>query len=211
MKTFAICTLTLGLFTLATFGQGSEAIARQRAKNLANQNNNRSVDASSPSTSAPAMPAKPAPTPAPGSLAAPTTPAKPNQHQQNIAKLKVDVARIHTEHKVTDQSKEEFSRDLLSIAQGSTKPSPATLSKLADDLLPALAASSVTTAADDKLVQRLVVVVNSGGLTATRTQEISEETQTALQSAGVSPADASKVASDLQSISADIRPAAAKL
>jgi hypothetical protein len=211
MKTFAICTITLGIFTLAAFGQGSDAIARQRAKNLANQNNNRPVDPATPPGATPAMPAKPAPTPAPGSLAAPVTQAKPNQHQQNIAKLKVDVTRIHTEHKVTDQSKQEFSHDLLSVAQGTTKPSPAAISKLADDLLPALAASSVTTAADEKLVQRLVVLVNSGGLSTERTHEISEETQTALQSAGVSPADASKVAGDLQAIAADVRPAAAKL
>jgi hypothetical protein len=205
MKTFAICTLTLGMFTLAAFGQGSDVIARQRAKNLADQNNARQANQTT-TPAAPATPAKPAP--APGSMVAPPTPAKPNQHQQNISKLRADVAKIHTEHKVTDQSKEEFSRDLLSVAQGSTKPSAASLSRLADALLAALAPASVSTAADEKLVQRLVVLVNSGGLTPTRTQEISDEVQAALQSAGVPAADASKIASDLQLVASDVRPAA---
>ena len=192
MKTFA-CLTAFSLWTLTAHGQ-AEVIVRERAKGVVNQNNAR--QGAQPAAPAPANPGAP--------MTAPPVPSRPTIQQQHIAKLKADLARVRQEGKVTDESKKEFARDLLVTAQGSGKPDLTTLTNLAQHWLTAVASRDVTAAADDKLVSKVVVLLNSGGLSATRTQELADESQAALQSAGVSAAAAAKINADLQSVAADI-------
>ncbi len=194
MKTFAACLTAFGLWTLTAHGQ-AEVIVRERAKGVANQNNARQ----GAQPAAPATAASPAAVPT-----APPAASRPTVQQQNIAKLKADLARVRQEGKVTDKSKQGFAKDLLVTAQGSGKPSMTTLASLSEHWLAAVASKDVTAVADEKLVSKVVVLLNSGGLPTRRTQELADESQAALQSAGVSAEAAAKINADLQLIAADV-------
>ena len=192
MKRSLFTLLMLNLCVTAVLAQAE--IVKQRAKGVANVNNPPAGNSSAaPVTSAP----RPAPTATP-----------PNVQQQRVTKLKADLAGIHQAGKVSPEAKQEFTKDLLALAQGATRPSASSLSALADSLLPAIADQKVSRAIDDRLVQKLVVLINSRGLSSTRTQEIADEAQTALTSAGVSAEDAAKISSALQAIATDVQQAA---
>src|SRR5262249_54171182 len=146
-----------------------EVLVRERAKNIANQNNAQQ--------GAPAQPAQPGPAAAP---MPPPAPRPPSVQQQNLTKLKADLARVRQAGKATDAAKQEFVKDLQAVVQGKGRPSSATLSNLADHLLAEIASGKVPASLDDKVVSKLQVLLNSGGLPASRSKEIAGEAQTAL-------------------------------
>ncbi len=181
---FLVLTLTLAL----NFSANAQAqIVKQRAKGVAN-------------TPQPANPAAAVGVPRPAPMATP-----PNAQQQHIAKLKADLIAIHSAGTVTDQAKLTFARDLLTVAQGAHHPSTNSVAALANSLLPALADRKVPVSVNDRMVQKLVVLMNSHGLSSTRAQEIAGEARTALTSSGVSTEAAAQIASDLQTIAAEIQ------
>jgi hypothetical protein len=191
MKAVSVFLISLGMAVGTVMGQ-ADVIARERAKNASNQTNSRQG-------------AQPAPAPVPaGTPARPAPVNRPTAQQQNIAKLKATLARVHQEAKATDQVKEEFARDLLAAAQGSGKPSKATLTRLTDHLLTALSAKEVSATVDERLIPKMVVLLNSGGLSAKRTSEIAAEARTVLQAAGVSNEAATRIANDLEAVAADV-------
>jgi hypothetical protein len=182
---------------------------------------------------------------------------------------------------VTPELKKEFVADLLAAARGTAKPSPASVERLADDLLGAIAVQNIaasskaktvlttnavktvlatnavktatTNAAknvpatnvvkavpatgdaktapatnavkiapvtsdanpalaanDTKIVDNLVVAVNSVGLSAARLQEIANDLQSALTTEGVALDTAAIVADDLKALVAEVQEAASK-
>ena len=122
-------SLTLAIFLPAsTFAAGSEAIIKQHAKELRDQNNVRQ--------------GVPPPAPAP-------QPAKPSAAQPAaltlMAKLQADLAAIKPNSQVTAEQKQQLNRDLQALATGPKKPSPGATSKLAGDIAAALAQKVVET------------------------------------------------------------------
>src|SRR4051812_17000986 len=89
MKTFVLSVFALTLVTLATRGQGSGVILRERAKGMANQNNAQQG----------AAPSAPQAMPAP---AAPSNPAL-NATLQNIANLQANLAGLETNAAIKTQ------------------------------------------------------------------------------------------------------------
>ncbi|MBC8094409.1 MAG: hypothetical protein H7Y43_01230 [Akkermansiaceae bacterium] len=131
------------------------------------------------------------------------TPA--NAQQQHIARLKADLADVRSSGNVTEQAKRQFARNLMAVAQGTPRPSTNSLTALANSLLPALADRKIPVSAHDRLVEKLVVVMNSRGLSAARANEITEEARTALANSGVAAEAAAQVATDLQTIATEVR------
>ncbi|HLP76296.1 MAG TPA: hypothetical protein VK327_05195 [Candidatus Paceibacterota bacterium] len=166
-----------------------EMIIKQRARGAANGN------AAQPVTPAPAAVA-PRPTPV-------ATP--PNAQQQRVARLKADLAEVRSAGNVTDQVKRNFELDLVAIAQGSHKPSTNSVAALANSLLPALSDRKISAGLNERLMQKLVVLMNCHGLSASRAQEIIEEAKTAMTSCGISTDVAAKIATDLQAIVTEIQ------
>jgi len=193
MKTIVLCATAIASLTLAACAQ-VEGVIKQRAKDLSDQNNARQGVQ-------PAPPAAPAPTPA----AVRPAPVRPSPQQMHIAKLKADIAHSHRAGAATDPFKQEFARDVLAATQSSGRPSTNTLAQLSDHLLNALGAKNVSTSADDAVVSKLVILLNSSSLSLKRTDELAAEVQTALEAAGVPPVDAARIGADLRSVAADVR------
>src|SRR3569833_1269060 len=111
---------------------GVDAIAKQRARDLSNQNANRSMQ---PPTY---------PQPGQGRPAAPTVSAtpQPTPAQQAFATFQKQLFGMTTN--ATADQKSVLAADMGNVAQGS-KPSQASLTKLSDHLTTALAESSKLT------------------------------------------------------------------
>lgn len=168
-----------------------ETIIKQRARNVGNSGGNTARPAAPANSSAPAR-AMPVATPA-------------SSQQQHIAKLKADLAAVRSAGVVSDQAKKDFIRDLLGIASGSNKPSSKSLNAVANTLLPVFTDKKLPTTLSDRLVQKLVVLANSHGLSDARAQEIADEAQAALISAGVSTETATQIATDFRALASDVQ------
>lgn len=185
MKTFAFSLLTLGITTLILYGQGSEAIIKQRAKNIADQNNARGA-------TPPAPPVNPAAAvPAPASAPNPALTAT----LQNIASLQSDFARLET----NGAAKSQLIVNLTAAAT-EKKPSPNSISKLAGDLASALTGKKLAADPQKKLAQFCHAIANGSHLSAMQEQAVFEGAQKILETAQVPPGDAAKVVADMKEI-----------
>src|SRR3954469_5131282 len=113
---------------------GAENIIKQRAKNVANENNNRNVE---PGTTPAAAPARPA--------AAPVAPPAPlNPAQQAYVHFQSDLLSVGTNS--PPDMKDRLAKDLAAVPQGANKPSQATLAKLSEHLTASLAEAKLPSA-----------------------------------------------------------------
>ena len=125
---------------------GVDAMAKQRARDVANQNNNRNVEV--PPTGAPTAPAAPA-APAPAPL---------NAAQQAYAHFQSSLFAVNSNS--TAEAKQQFNSNLAAVAQGANKPSQASVSKLSDHLTTALAEAKLSPAKKTRVAREVAVLMN---------------------------------------------------
>jgi len=191
---FSVCAGSLVAHNV--LGAGSEAIIKQRAKDLSDQNNVRQ-GVTPPSQQPPAAP-KPATT-------TPTTLTP----QQALAKLQTDLAAIKVNSAVTPTQKQQLARDFALVAQGTRKPSPAAANKLAEDMSAALAQKPLTEGTRSRLAQNLNAALNPGNYSASQMQDIVSDVQAIFQVAGLSRKDAVAIADSVKAIASDLQKPAA--
>jgi hypothetical protein len=197
MKLMFVLMSASGFLVLNTLAAGSEAIIKQRAKELSNQNNVQ--QGVPPPSQSPAAAPKPA-------TAAPSTPLTP---QQALAKLQTDLAAIKVNSTVTPAQKQQLARDFTMLAQGSRKPSPAAANKLAEEMSAALAQKPLTEGARSRLAQNLNAVLNPGNISTSQMQEIVSDVQAIFQVSGLPRKDAVAIADSVKAIGAELQKPAA--
>jgi len=144
-----------------------------------------------------------------------TTPAHPAPAQtdpvlaatlRNIANLHTDFAALGNlaDTNSADTQKQLLQNDLALAAQG-TKPSSASVAKLADDLAKATTGKVKADATHQKLAQNLHAIFNSSHLSPSQQQMIFDDTRKLLQSSGVALEDATNVVNDIQQIAAETK------
>lgn len=182
------------LLPAAAFAAGSEAIIKQRAKELSNQNNVRQGVAP-PAAAAPA---------ASGAAARPTL----TPQQQALARIQSDLAAIKSP--VTQEQRQRLTADLMALAQGPHKPSYSRVSKLAEEMAAALAQKALSEGTRSRLVQDLNAAFNPSTLPATQLADINSDVQAVFQSNGASRKDAVAIADELKGITSELQKAAGK-
>jgi len=182
-----IFVVSASLLALNAFPAGSEAIIKQRAKELSNQNNVRQ-----------GVPPPAQPPPQANQTAPPAAALKP------MGKLQTDVAAIKLNSPVTPTQKQQLGRDLMVLAQGPKKPSSGAVNKLAEDMSAALSQKALSEGARSRLVQDLNGALNPGNLQPTQMQDIVSDVQAVFQTAGVSRKDAVAIGDDVKAISAEL-------
>ena len=193
MKPTLIYLALGGLLTLHAFGAGTEAIIKQHAKDLSNQNN---VRQGVPPPSQPAPAATPA---APAATALPPA-----------ARLQADIAAIKPNSAVTTAQKQQLARDLFALAQGPTRPSLGAVNKLVESLAAAVSQKSLPEGPRSRLVQNLSAALNPGAYKADQMQEIISDIQAVFQSNGSTRKEALAIADDVKALTAELQRTAAK-
>lgn len=203
MKPFIAALGVLGLLASQALA-GPEHIIKQRAKDVSNQNNARQgAPPSHPPRSTPPPAQNPAQAPRPAA-AAPSTAAQP------AAKLKADIAGLKAKPEATIDQKQQLARNLMSAAQGTSKPLPSALNRLANHLTAALAGKRLTAANENRLAQNLHAMMNCAKIPADQTQAIIEDIQSLLENAGAEKSAADGVTTELKAIAAELQRPAGK-
>src|SRR5215468_3558517 len=156
--------LLLALFTVNAFGQGSDIIIRERAKQLRDQNNARQ-----------GVP-PPAPAPKPGTPPPGQTPAATPQ-PAGLARLQTDLLTVKTNTTVTAEEQQRLANDLAAIAQGPTRPSSTATTKLAANLAAGLSQKSLSQNERSRLVQDLNALLNGASLPKDQTTDLIADVQ----------------------------------
>ncbi len=144
-------------------------------------------------------------------VTAPRPPAPPQSNAQpdpvleatlrNIANLRADIAALGdlagTNSAATP--KQLLMNDLATAALGA-KPSPASISRLADDLVAATAGKIKTADTQQKLAQYVHAIFNSSHLLPAQKPMIFDNVQKLLQSGGAAPDDVTNVVNDIKTI-----------
>jgi hypothetical protein len=189
MKHLIIALAALTALT-ASAQIGVDAIAKQRARDVANQNNRNMTP--------PATPGRPAATP-PAVAATPLTPG-----QQAYAGFQSELLAVKTNSSPADR--QNLASGLAKVAQGANKPSPATLSKLSDHLTAALGEAKLTSQRKIGLAQNVAVLLNSGATPVVQKQAMIQNVQTILQTGGASTENTAAVTADLQAVVDEVKP-----
>lgn len=193
MKHLIIALATL--ISAAAYAQtGVDAMAIQRAHNVANQNNNRSMDPAAHSGAPMTATAAPA-----------TTPLTPGQ--QAFARFQSSFFAMNTNSPAG--AKQQFESDLAGVAQG-TKPSQATASKLSENLATAVSEAKLTSANKALVAREVARLLNSANLPQDQAQTMIKNVQSTLEAGGSSSENAAAVAADLRAVTDEIQKPAAK-
>ena len=196
----ALFTFALTVLLTQLAVAGPETIIRERAKQLRDQNNARQgVPPPTPPAQRPAQPTpSTAPTPTPTVAAAPP----------GAARLQSNLAAIKTNSVVSSEQKQQITRDLTAMAQGSAKPSSSTLGRLAANLAVAFAEKPIPAADRSRIIQDLNAVLNPSNLPASQMAEIVADVPAVLGKKGVSKDTAEAVGADLKAVAAEVQKAA---
>lgn len=197
MKALVLTIVALGLLTQQSFSQGAQgAQITQRARELVNQNNVRQGVG---------QPSQPATPPRAAQPQKPTAPNPAQIQQQNVNKIKNDIAAIIADSQVAQDKVQKLAADLLSAARGTKKPSSVALGKLAASLGSNLAGKTLGSQEQSRLAQDLEAVVNSSKLSQLQVNAYVSDVQAILQVAGAKHNDAASAAGEVKAVVLGIR------
>ena len=185
----AAATLLAG----AAFAQ-SDVIIKKRAQEIRDQNNVRQGIASPSQPRQPSQPAASSASTAPATLL-----------QQNLAKVRTDLAAIQLNTTVTPLQKQQLTKDLLACAQGTRKPSSATIGAMADSLVAAFAQKPLSEGNRSRLVSNLAAVLNPASIQASQMQAVYADIQAIFQANGMARKDAVKIVDQVKAVGAETR------
>jgi hypothetical protein len=195
---YLIIALAALISLTASAQTGVDAMAKQRARDAAAQNNNRGMEP--PQGGAPAPGARPR-------MAQPAVTATPlTASQQAYANFQSQLFAVNTN--TAANLKSVLAKDMANVAQGANKPTQATLDKLSDHLTTAYAETHLTTPQKTRLAQDIGVLLNSANTPPNQKEAMIKDVESILQSGGASAENASSVAADLKTVTDEVKPAA---
>ena len=189
MKHLIIAIALLAAFT-AGAQTGVDAMAKQRAKDVANQNNNRVLQQPGAATAAATAPVV---------TATPLTPA-----QQAYASFQSQLFTVNSNS--TPDVKQALAKDMANVSQGANKPSSATLSKLSDHLTTAFGETKLSTEKKTRIAREIGVLLNSANTPPAQKTAMIQDVASTLKAGGTSSENAAAVATDLQTLTTEVMP-----
>lgn len=117
-----------------------------------------------------------------------------------LKQLQADLRKIQQQSEATQEQKESLKKSLAAMADGATKPDPASIDKLAADLSEALADGNLTNAELLRLAQSLQAVLNSANIPQEEIKQTISDAQALLAAKGIEKGDLDKIVADLKQI-----------
>ena len=122
--------------------------------------------------------------------------------QQHLEKLQADLGAIAPHSTPTQNQKTALYQDLLTVVDGSSKPAPALVQHLSNDLADTMSRLNKGASVDTrKLAQSLKVVMNCAYLSPVNVHTATVASVDLLKSSGISVASTQSIADDLKAIS----------
>jgi hypothetical protein len=197
MKLFIATALLSAIFATDAMASAQGELIKKKAKDFSDQNS------ASQGVTPPAKPATP-----PAQAATPPSPNTPKMsatQQQNINQLVADLKTIKSKSTVTPGQRQQLKKDLQAAAEGAKKPSPESVTKLANDLSAAWADQKLSPSEQAYLAQNINAVINSANIPSAESQAALNSAQIILRYSSITKDDAQKISNDLKAIAAELQ------
>jgi hypothetical protein len=189
MKT-GLTLLSAWLLAAGAFGQGSQVIIRERAKELRDQNNVRQ--------------GVPPPTQPPGGPTAPSAGAPPQAQSPALLKLNADLSAITASSQVSVPQKQKIAQDVIAVAQAA-KPSADTAARFSEEVCGALAEKPLSATSLARFVQELDAILNPTKYPQAKPDGIFTDVQAIFQENGSKRTKAVAISDSVKALAAEVR------
>jgi hypothetical protein len=135
----------------------------------------------------------------------PTGSNLPPAQQQNLQKLQADLQAIKQGSQVTAEQKQALKNDLMAMADGATKPDPALVQQLANDLANAMSDGQIDNKEKAQLANDLQKVMAGANIPPEEVNQAIADVQAILTASGVDKAEMQTIVNDLQAIAAEAK------
>lgn len=125
--------------------------------------------------------------------------------KQNLQKLQADLQAIQQGSQVTTEQKQALKNDLMAMAEGATKPDPALVQQLANDLSEAIADGSIDNKEKAQLANDLQKVMTSANIPPEEVNQAIADAQAILTASGVDKSEVQTIVSDLKAIATEAK------
>lgn len=127
------------------------------------------------------------------------------QQKKNVQELIVDLQSIANSSTVTQDQVKALGNSLMVLAQGTIKPSQASVDKLAQDLADALSDGGLSKIEIQRLAEDIAAVMDSANIPQSEVQAVIEHAKGILEASSVDKGDLQEIKYDLEQIAAEIR------
>ena len=124
--------------------------------------------------------------------------------REDVARLVQDVAAIRSHSNVTQAQVQALAGDLKQIAAVATKPDPATVTTLKNDLTAAAADGKITVSEANAIKKDVSAVLVSAGVPTSLSQQTAADLKVIITASGITKAEVKTVAADLKAILVDL-------
>jgi hypothetical protein len=186
MRTVFVAFILLAIGIGNAFAAGTEAIIKEHAKEIRDQNNVRQGVA---------PPTQTAPT-----SAAPAGPAL----GPSMVKFQTDLGALKADAPATAEQKQKLTQELIAGAQ-TAKPSQATVTKLADKICAAFSEKPLPATSRSRLVQELDAILNPWKYPGAKPEGIFADIQAIFQENGLARNKAIAIVEDVKTIAGEIQ------
>lgn len=128
-----------------------------------------------------------------------------DKQKKNVQELITDLQSIAAGSTVTQDQITALGQSLMTLAQGTTKPSQASVDQLAADLADVLSDGGLSKNDIKLLAEDISAVMNSANIPQSEVDAVIASVQTVFQASGVDQGDLQEIRYDLEKIAAEIR------
>jgi hypothetical protein len=118
----------------------------------------------------------------------------------NVAKLKDDLFVLKSKLQITPEQKEKFKSDILKCLTGVQRPAPATVRKLAQDLVKAFVDGLITPDDIAMITKDIQAILNSANISKEDAKAVADGIREVITASNITKADANIVFQDVQAI-----------
>ncbi len=140
-----------------------------------------------------------------GTAPKPTGKNLSDKQKTNVSELVTDLQDIKSGSTVTQGQIDALAASLTTLAQGTTKPDPAAVDKLAADLADVVSDGGLSNSDLKLLSQDITNVLNSANVPQSEVDAVIANAQAILVASGVNKGDALEVQADLQEIAKELK------
>ena len=128
-----------------------------------------------------------------------------SKQKTNVTELVKDLQDIKSGSTVTQDQVKTLANSLMTLAQGTTKPNPATVDKLAADLADVISDGGVSNSDIKLICDDLKEVMNSANIPQSEVDAAIQNAQAIFIASGVNKGDALEVQADLEAIAKELK------
>jgi hypothetical protein len=140
-----------------------------------------------------------------GTVPKPTGKNLSDTQKNNIKNLTEDLSDIKAGSTITQDQVKDLGNSLMTLAEGTTRPDPKTVDKLAGDIADVISDGGISQSDINLIMEDIAAVMNSANIPQAEVDAVIANAQTILKASGVDAGDLKEIKWDLEQIAKELK------